>query len=113
VPPTPDDRRAQTRRLAAALLELGADALALAVRATTGHTPRDAAGARSPGSPTPETQAVAAAHAPQAAATPPPPTSGEDAAARIDAARERLRSRIAAPVDEAQGGEPSAGEQGA
>jgi hypothetical protein len=109
VPPTPEDRRAQTRRIAAALRELGADALALAVRATTGHALRQPVGTRSAGAATPTARAVAAVHAPEAAAAPPPATSGEDAAARIDAARERLRSRIAAPADEAQGREPSEG----
>jgi hypothetical protein len=33
----------------------------------------------------------------------PAPAAGEEAAARIDAARERLRSRIAAPEDEREG----------
>jgi hypothetical protein len=35
-----------------------------------------------------------------AAPGPPPSPGGDDAAARIDAARERLRSTIAAPDDE-------------
>jgi hypothetical protein len=33
----------------------------------------------------------------------PEPVAGEEAAARIDAARERLRSTIAAPQDEREG----------
>jgi hypothetical protein len=45
--------------------------------------------------------AVAAALAPPAA-NEPSPADGETAAARIDAARERLRARIVAPADEDQ-----------
>jgi hypothetical protein len=151
VPPPPTDRSAQNRRIAAALLELGTDALALAVRAATGHRLRGPAGSRSPAAappaseaaaavapppeskavaavaPPPESKAVAAVAPPPAsegaAAVAPPPASeaaaavapplppGEDAAARIDAARERLRSRIAAPAEEDRGPEPPADEQ--
>jgi hypothetical protein len=116
VPPRAADRSAQNRRITAALLELGADALALAVRATTGHRLRGPAGARStPGAVTQRSETVAAARAPAASTAsraPPPSTSGEDAAARIDAARERLRSRIAAPADEDPDPAPPAERQG-
>ena len=40
---------------------------------------------------------------PSSMPTPTPAGGGEDAAARIDAARERLRSTIAAPQDERDG----------
>ncbi|MDX6720961.1 MAG: hypothetical protein QOJ63_3215 [Solirubrobacteraceae bacterium] len=113
MPPPAADRSPQGRRIAAALLELGADALALAVRAATGHRLRGAAGSRSAPAavsdapPTPAPGEDGAAPPPPTSGesdAPPPPTPGEDGAARIDAARERLRSRIAAPSDEIDDG---------
>lgn len=108
MPPTPEDRRAQTRRLAAALRELAADAFALAVRATTGHTLREPAGTRAPAAVTSATPGFVAVQAPGCSTAPPPGTSAEDAAARIDAARERLRSRIPAPTDDPERKPPTA-----
>ena len=74
--PLPPDKRAKGRRIAEAVLGVGTRARA-----------RRAAGG-------------AAATGQAAVAEQPRQVSAEEAAARLDAARERLRSRIPAPSDD-------------
>jgi hypothetical protein len=76
-------RRAAARRLAKSLLQRGASAL--------GRGPARPRATARPGAP--------AAPAPAPAATP-APVDGAEAAARIDAARERLRARIPQPGED-------------
>ena len=83
--PLPDSKRAAGRRIAEALL----DPLVRGVRAATG---RGAAAA----SPAP----VVVPEPSQSAEVQPQVVSGDDAAARIDAARARLRAKIAPPTDD-------------
>jgi hypothetical protein len=75
--PLPPDKRAKGRRIAEAVL--GAGSRARARRAAGGTPP--------------------------AVAAPPQPrqVSAEEAAARLDAARERLRSKIAPPAEDDEG----------
>jgi hypothetical protein len=84
--PLPPSKRAAGRRLAEALL----DPLVRGVRAMRGGAPDAPEAAESPA-------AVGPAPAPVAEAAPAGPTPDE-AAARIDAARARLRARIAPPA---------------
>ncbi len=79
-------KRPGARRVAAALLGLGGDALARGARVVTGREPG------APAEPAVPEDPAAAAAARVAAA--------EEAAARLDAARDRLRATIAAPDDE-------------
>ena len=78
--PLPESKRAAGRRIAEALL----DPLVRGVRVAKG---RGAA------------KAGAAVEPEASAAEPPRPPTGEEAAARIDAARERLRATIAPPAE--------------
>jgi hypothetical protein len=86
--PLPDSKRAAGRRIAEALL----DPLVRGVRAAKGRAAAKPVPAAVP----------AASPAAAAIAEPPAPArpAGEEAAARIDAARERLRATIAPPADD-------------
>jgi hypothetical protein len=79
-------KRPGARRVAAALLGLGGDALARGARVVTGREPGAPAEPALPEDPA----------ATEAAWT----VAAEEAAARLDAARDRLRATIAPPDDE-------------
>jgi hypothetical protein len=82
--------RPGARRLAAALLGLGGDALARGARVVTGRGGASAPPRVEPPAAEPSGASDGAARA----------AAAEEAAARLDAARERLRARIAPPSDE-------------
>ena len=99
-------RRPAARRIAAALLERGGDALALGVRAVRGR------GATAPAAGVPAAVAPAAVEPapavnPDAGEPPAAQPAAEEAAARLDAARDRLRATIAAPDDDEGPASPS------
>jgi hypothetical protein len=94
VPPPPDRPAATGRSVAAALLGLGGAALRWGLRAVPEH------GARQPAAQADRATDVDEASPDDAAKQRSPAADGETAAARIDAARERLRARIAAPADD-------------
>jgi hypothetical protein len=90
-------RRPGARRVAAALLGLGGDALARGARVVTGR----GAGAAPDGStsPAPSSEGEAPPEKPPVAGEA-ARAAAEEAAARLDAARERLRATIARPADD-------------
>ena len=75
------------------------DALTAGVQAATGRRPRPAPAKGTAGEEAAK-QTPPPGEPPPPGDTPRPATSGEEAAARLDAARERLRARIAPPADE-------------
>lgn len=93
----------------------GGGRFAAALRALTGRAPRTPVAPREPAAPPKRGSPRATAQAePAAASLRPPATSGEKAAARIDAARDRLRATIAVPEDPADdaGDDPRARKRG-
>jgi hypothetical protein len=91
--PLPESKRTAGRRIAEALL----DPLVRGVRVVSS---RGAAGATASPAAAPMPAPVPAPEPAAPAEVPPEVVSGDDAAARIDAARARLRAKIAPPADD-------------
>lgn len=101
-------RRPAARRIAAALLERGGDALAAGARVVKGRgtAPTAPPGDASRGAAAEEDPAARRAGADDAAGR---RAAAEEVAARLDAARARLRATVAPPGDDAADGvDPSA-----
>jgi hypothetical protein len=90
-------RRPGARRFAAALFELGGDALARGARVVTGRAAGADAAVAPPGGPS---AGEASPQKPSGASEAARAAAAEEAAARLDAARERLRATIAPPAEE-------------